>query len=209
MFFFLGKISLSEFSSLFKVVFPHLADEVVKYYFKLVDADDSKEIDLVEFLDLGDVMLYRVESHEREKQTTFNRVLLGCESCTERLLCCCSSMFRQHLRAFIETSLFDNTIFFLILANTAVLIAISNTSPGERSHEIYFIVDSCFLALFVLEMVCKLVAYGVFEFCQDGWRRLDFCIISFALMVCFLSLCSILPLYVLSLMSLFSVLSIC
>ena len=96
--------------------------------------------------------------------------------------------YRHPVRRFFihwaKSAFFNNLVLLMIIANCATLAMSSNEPGWEKSSEgsIIFIVDYIFNAIFLLEMVVKIVAMGFFvsklTYLRDGWNVLDFIVVT-------------------------------
>ena len=90
---------------------------------------------------------------------------------------------RRQIIHFVEWSIFEPFIFLIILANCATMAWQSPLDP-QGTWKSGFI-DSCesvFLAVFTLELLTKMLAYGVVfhrdAYLRDPWCQLDFCVVA-------------------------------
>ena len=86
----------------------------------------------------------------------------------------------DRLRSFIESSLVQNFILFVIIINAIVLGM--QTSPALMADYggILNLTDDVALYIFVIELLIKLIVYR-FRFFKDGWNIFDFIIVGIAL----------------------------
>jgi len=90
-------------------------------------------------------------------------------------------VWRQGLAAWIQTPLVQNALIVLILINAAILGL--ETFPGVRSDwgDWLRALDQTILAVFVLEIVLRLLAHRM-AFFRDPWSVFDFLVVGIALM---------------------------
>jgi voltage-gated sodium channel len=88
--------------------------------------------------------------------------------------------FLGRLQDFIESSRFQNFIIALILINAVTLALETAPSVVERFGEFLHWFDQAILAIFVAELLAKLVCYRL-KFFQDGWNWFDFIIVVISL----------------------------
>lgn len=89
--------------------------------------------------------------------------------------------FRDRLAAFIERPAFGQFIITVIVAN-AIFLGLETSVPVmERFGALILLLDQVCLAIFVIEIALKLVAYGP-RFFRNGWNVFDFAIVGVALL---------------------------
>jgi len=82
--------------------------------------------------------------------------------------------FRNRVGAFIDTSLFQNTILGVILFN-AVILGLETVDPVmARAGALITGLDKLCLSIFVVEILAKLYARGILGFFRRGWNSLRF-----------------------------------
>lgn len=88
---------------------------------------------------------------------------------------------RARLRHFVELPLVRNFILTLVIAN-AVILGLS-TSDYVQTHIpwLIYLSDRAILVIFVLEIVVKLIAYGL-SFWRNAWNVFDFCVVGVGLL---------------------------
>lgn len=83
---------------------------------------------------------------------------------------------RQKIKDFVETKKFDMFIMMLICLNSIVLGLL--TMPAYQNfYPILKLLDSFCLAIFIVEMILKLCAYGK-SFFDSRWNAFDFTIVA-------------------------------
>lgn len=87
---------------------------------------------------------------------------------------------RQRLAAWVESRAVQNTIIALILINAVTLGLETSSVAMERAGPLLILVDRTILAVFVVEIGAKLVAYGG-RFFRSPWNVFDFLIVAIAL----------------------------
>lgn len=86
----------------------------------------------------------------------------------------------QSLREILESALFRNMVTGVIIFN-AVLLGLETSDPiMARFGGIVHLLDSICLAIFVVELLAKLIVYRV-QFFKDGWNIFDFLIVGISL----------------------------
>lgn len=89
--------------------------------------------------------------------------------------------FRNRVGAFIDTSLFQNTILGVILFN-AVILGLETVDPVmARADALITGLDKLCLSIFVVEILAKLYARGILGFFRRGWNIFDFVIVGISL----------------------------
>ncbi len=89
--------------------------------------------------------------------------------------------FRNRVGAFIDTSLFQNTILGVILFN-AVILGLETVDPVmARAGALITGLDKLCLSIFVVEILAKLYARGILGFFRRGWNIFDFVIVGISL----------------------------
>ena len=84
------------------------------------------------------------------------------------------------LQHFVSSRLFRFTIIALIFINAVILGALTFTEPGTYWHQKLLLIDYAILAVFVAEMVIKLIAWR-FAFFKVGWNIFDVIVIGISL----------------------------
>ena len=89
-------------------------------------------------------------------------------------------MTRARLRALLERPAVRNAVIGVILVN-AVVLGLETVPPAmERFGAVLVAIDRACLAVFVLELALKMIAYGR-AFWRDGWNLFDTAIVGVAL----------------------------
>ena len=84
------------------------------------------------------------------------------------------SEFRSWVNYIIHTGLFQRTIDICIFINC---ITLASENPSNKDDSIFVYLDYVFTTIFVLEMVLKMIAKGVFEypfFDEHTWKSVQF-----------------------------------
>ena len=82
---------------------------------------------------------------------------------------------RQKIKDFVETKKFDMFIMALICLNSVILGLM--TMPIYQNYAILKLLDTFCLAIFIVEMLLKLCAYGK-SFFDSRWNTFDFTIVA-------------------------------
>jgi len=88
--------------------------------------------------------------------------------------------FRARLGRWIESAGPRNFIIALILINAVILGLETSSAIMERIGGVLILINQVVLAVFVLEILIKLYAFG-FRFFKSGWNVFDFFIVGIAL----------------------------
>ncbi len=88
--------------------------------------------------------------------------------------------FRASLRNFLERNSWENFILILIVVNAILLGLETNKSFPQSTHDLLVQIDRIILAIFVVEITLRLIAYGR-KFWTDPWSLFDFTIVAIAL----------------------------
>ncbi|WP_370323283.1 ion transporter [Pseudorhodobacter sp. E13] len=91
------------------------------------------------------------------------------------------SPLRQKLRDVVERPLVRMWIMALVILNAALLGLSTSPWVMERVGGLIWLLDRLILAIFVLEILAKLVAYGR-SFFRDGWNVFDFFVVGLGLL---------------------------
>lgn len=86
----------------------------------------------------------------------------------------------MNIRAFIESRGFHNFIILVIILNGIVLGVETSRSLDEGTYRLLAFIDQACLAIFVVELLLKLLVYRL-AFFRDGWNLFDFIIVAIAL----------------------------
>lgn len=106
-----------------------------------------------------------------------------------RLLCCCchqhytNSRFykfctrsRRRLREFVESWMFQRAILIAILINTLSMGVEHHDQPALLTSVVE-ISNIVFSTIFLIEMIFKVTAFGLFGYIRDGYNLFDGCIV--------------------------------
>ncbi|WP_323005174.1 ion transporter [Pseudorhodobacter sp.] len=88
---------------------------------------------------------------------------------------------REKLRGWVEHPAVRTTIMALVIVNAALLGLSTSPWVMERAGGLIWFLDRLILAIFVLEILTKLVAYGT-SFFRDGWNVFDFLVVGIGLL---------------------------
>ena len=91
------------------------------------------------------------------------------------------SPFRQKLQEIVERRVVRNWIMALVILNAALLGLSTSPWVMDRVGGFIWFLDRVILAIFVLEILTKLVAYGA-SFFRDGWNVFDFFVVGLGLL---------------------------
>ncbi len=86
----------------------------------------------------------------------------------------------QRLKSLLETPYFGNFIMGVIIFNAILLGLETSQTIMSRAGGLIMFLDRLCLAVFVTEIVAKLIAYR-FRFFRDGWNIFDFLIVAISL----------------------------
>lgn len=87
---------------------------------------------------------------------------------------------KQKLIPFLESNLVQNTILVLIIVNSVILGIMTSDAAVASFGTILDIINTICLVVFTVEVVLKLIAYGL-PFFKDGWNVFDFIIVAISL----------------------------
>jgi voltage-gated sodium channel len=87
---------------------------------------------------------------------------------------------QERLRIWLETALVRNTIIAVILFNAMILGLETSDAAMARAGGLITTLDRICLAIFVVELTAKLIAYGT-RFFRSGWNLFDAVIVGIAL----------------------------
>ena len=87
---------------------------------------------------------------------------------------------QERLRTWLETALVRNTIIGVILFNAVILGLETSDAAMARAGGLITTLDRICLAIFVVELSAKLIAYGT-RFFRSGWNLFDAVIVGIAL----------------------------
>ena len=90
-------------------------------------------------------------------------------------------MNRDKIRQYIEGKFVQNSIIGLIVFNSITIGFETSDKVMSSVGDTLLLIDNIILAVFVLEMILKLYAYG-FSFFKSGWNVFDFSIVAIALL---------------------------
>jgi voltage-gated sodium channel len=89
--------------------------------------------------------------------------------------------WRQKLAVWLERPWLQRFIIALILINAVTLGLETSSTIMAKAGTWLLVIDRCILAVFVVEIVLKLLAYGR-RFFHSGWNLFDFTIVAIAVM---------------------------
>lgn len=89
------------------------------------------------------------------------------------------SRMRLGLRRIIETKYFDRIITTLIAVNAMTLGLETSQSAMAAAGPLLDVLDSCILAVFVVEILARIFVYGS-RFWRDPWSLFDFTVVAIA-----------------------------
>lgn len=90
-------------------------------------------------------------------------------------------MSREKIKFFCERDKFQNFIIWLIVLNAITIGLETSSSIMGAIGNFLLILDKVILAVFVIETILKLYAYG-FSYFKSGWNVFDFSIVALALL---------------------------
>lgn len=90
-------------------------------------------------------------------------------------------MRREKVKLFVEKISLQNFIITLILFNSITIGMETSGAIMNSFGNILLLIDKIILAIFVIEILLKLYAYG-FRFFKSGWNIFDFSIVAIALL---------------------------
>ncbi|WP_022873366.1 ion transporter [Nesterenkonia alba] len=88
--------------------------------------------------------------------------------------------WRTRLGSWVESSPIQRFVIVVILVNAVVLGLETSPPVMETAGGLLVTIDTLCLAIFVVEIACKLVAFG-WRFFRDPWNVFDFVVVSVAL----------------------------
>ncbi len=90
-------------------------------------------------------------------------------------------MTRKIFKEFVENNSFQNFIIGLIIFNSITIGMETSEAIMNSFGRTLLLIDKIILAIFVIEILLKLYAYG-FGFFKSGWNVFDFAIVAIALL---------------------------
>ncbi|XP_021494092.1 cation channel sperm-associated protein 1 [Meriones unguiculatus] len=88
---------------------------------------------------------------------------------------------REMMMSLTQSLAFETFIFLVVCLNSVILVAQTFTELEIRGEWYFMVLDSIFLAIYVVEALLKLIALGV-EYFYDPWNNLDFFIMVMAVL---------------------------
>ena len=83
---------------------------------------------------------------------------------------------KRKIKKLVEGSSFDLLILSLIVIDAMALGLMASDIKNIRFDQILFVLDRLCMAIFVIEMLMKIYAYGL-EFFKKGWNVFDFTVV--------------------------------
>ncbi len=90
-------------------------------------------------------------------------------------------MNREKVKQFVQKNSVQNFIIALIIFNSLTIGMETSSAIMNSFGNILLLIDKIILAIFVIEILLKLYAYG-FGFFKSGWNVFDFSIVAIALL---------------------------
>ena len=90
-------------------------------------------------------------------------------------------MNREKVKQFVQKNSVQNFIIALIIFNSITIGMETSSAIMNSFGNILLLIDKIILAIFVIEILLKLYAYG-FGFFKSGWNVFDFSIVAIALL---------------------------
>ena len=88
----------------------------------------------------------------------------------------CLGKCQKHLESFVDHNVFQRFILFCILINTFSMGIEFHDQPDLLTR-IVEVSNLAFSFIFMIEMILKLCAYGLFRYISDGFNVFDGCIV--------------------------------
>jgi hypothetical protein len=89
--------------------------------------------------------------------------------------------FRRLVLGIVEAPAFDKFILVIILLNSVCMAVTNHRNPDAPINSYINVLEYIFLAIFIVECVLKIIAYGFFvgktAYLKDGWNWLDFVVV--------------------------------
>lgn len=82
----------------------------------------------------------------------------------------------KKFREFVDSKLFNNFILVVIILNAVLLGLQTSKTITENMGGVLEVIDEIFLGIFILEMILKIIAFGL-DYFKDGWNWFDMTII--------------------------------
>lgn len=111
---------------------------------------------------------------------------------------------REAIGSFVSGNRFQNFITVIIIANAITLGLETISGLGDFWLSLLSVLDAIFVAIFIVEIVLKLIAYRL-AFFKDGWNVFDFSIIAVTLLPVIDSLTALRALRILRVLRLISI----
>lgn len=92
-----------------------------------------------------------------------------------------ASTWRQRLDAWVHSSRIQNVVMAVILINSVTIGVETAVAHETTAHDVLAAIDHVALAVFVVEILLKLVALGPLRFFTRGWNVFDFVVVAIAL----------------------------
>lgn len=88
---------------------------------------------------------------------------------------------RERIKQFVELNSFQSFIIILIVFNSITIGMETSSVIMETFGNTLLLIDKIILAIFIIEILLKIYAYG-FSFFKSGWNIFDFAIVGIALL---------------------------
>lgn len=84
---------------------------------------------------------------------------------------------KRKIKTLVESHSFDFLIMSLICLDALVLGIVASMPVTDYFSSVLLILDRLFMAIFIVEMLMKLYAYGL-KFFKSGWNTFDFTVVA-------------------------------
>jgi len=145
-------------------------------------------VNLLQFIKLCSIIFVRIPGTQWEEKT--RKLLISRSSWRRRCgSCCCKFKF---LKRIVDSRLFKIMILAAVLASCALVIVELIQAATMSQYRFYTIfIEPFFIALFLMEMVLKILARGPCKYVAKKWNIFDASIVILSAILYFLNLVSI------------------
>lgn len=167
-----GQLEYGHFEKLVERIMTNTREQAsIRRFFELMDKDKNDQINVFEFFNLCEVILWTVRSDEvplHERWLWLRRIgfIPSWNKFRETIV----RWF--YIDVIVHSAIFQLIIFLAVVGNTAILASYTDNMP-DSTIAIYDKIDIGFLIFFCVELVLKFLALGAVKYLRDRWNRFD------------------------------------
>ncbi|KAJ3443444.1 two pore channel [Anaeramoeba flamelloides] len=159
-----GYLTRKQWRILLKYIKTSLNPEGIDLWFEFLDIDDDGYIDKFNFLHIIELLHCTIKQNVDtiDDQPLYHQRIFG--------------TVKQFMRRLVKSKKFKILIDIGIVINIALTIFFLEKNDEQSAHSNKYL-NIMFVSIFTLEMVCKMIGYGLRRYFKDIWNRFDFLIV--------------------------------